>query len=116
MQFSAKALYISVSPYKLRPIADVVRGKNVEQALHWLATCALKKAIPLRKVIESAAANAKQRGGFAESNLFIKKLYVDQGPIRRYFKPGAMGRANIQRSRKSHINVELASIAGKGEV
>jgi large subunit ribosomal protein L22 len=116
MRFSAKALYIPVSPYKLRPIADVVRGKNVQQALLWLATCALKKAIPLRKVIESAAANAKQQNGLAVADLFIEKLYVDQGPIRRYFKPGAMGRANIQRSRKSHINVELASIAGKSEV
>ena len=93
-----------------------MRGKNVQQALLWLATCALKKAIPVKKVIESAAANAMQRGGFAPADLFIEKLYVDQGPIRKYFKPGAMGRANIQRSRKSHINVELASVAGKSEV
>jgi len=115
MHFSAKALYIPISPYKLRPVADVVRGKNVQQALSWLATCALKKAIPVRKLIESAAANAKDQKGLQASDLFIQKLYVDQGPIRRYFKPGAMGRANIQRSRKSHITVELASI-NKSEV
>ena len=116
MRFSAKALYIPVSPYKLRPVADVVRGKNVQQALLWLATCALQKAIPVRKAIESAAANAKQIGGHAPADLFIEKLYIDQGPIRKYFKPGAMGRANIQSSRKSHINVELASIASRREV
>lgn len=116
MRFSAKALYIPVSPYKLRPIADVVRGKNVEQALLWLATCALKKAVPVQKAIQSAAANAKQQGSFNPSDLFIEKLYIDQGPIRKYFKPGAMGRANIQRSRKSHISVELASLADRSEV
>lgn len=108
MRFSAKALYIPVSPYKLRPVADVVRGKSVKQALLWLTTCALKKAVPVRKVIESAAANAQQKG-VEVSDLVIHKLYVDQGPIRKYFKPGAMGRANIQRSRKSHITVELAT-------
>jgi large subunit ribosomal protein L22 len=109
MHFSAKALYIPISPYKLRPLADVVRGKGVEQALSWLRTCALKKAVPVRKVIESAVANAQQKG-VEPSMLVIHKLYIDQGPIRKYFKPGAMGRANIQRSRKSHINVELATL------
>ena len=116
MRFCAKALYLPFSPYKLRPIADVVRGKNVRQALQWLGTCALKKAIPVRKVIESAAANAKNVQGVGPADLFIKTICIDQGPIRKYYKPGAMGRANIQRSRKSHISVELMSVASNNEV
>lgn len=111
MQFRATARYISFSPYKLRPIADVVRGKNVQSALRWLSTCALKRVVPMKKIIESAAANAKNMKGVELSDLYIAKLYIDQGPIRRYFKPGAMGRANMQRSRKSHINVVLESLA-----
>jgi large subunit ribosomal protein L22 len=111
MRFNAKARYIPFSPYKLRPIADVVRGKNAHQALAWLATCAFKRVVPLKKVIESAAANAISLRGMALSDLFIKTICVDQGPIRRYFKPGAMGRSNIQRSRKSHISVVLELIA-----
>ena len=113
MQFCAKARYIPFSPYKIRFVADAIRGKNVYQALQWLATCKLKRAIPIQKVLASAAANAKTLQGVGAGNLFIKTICVDQGPIRRYFKPGAMGRANPQRSRKSHISVVLESIATK---
>lgn len=113
MQFSAKALYIPFSPYKIRFVANAIRGKNVYQALQWLTTCALKRAVPVHKVIASAAANAKTLNGIDATDLIIKTICVDQGPIRRYFKPGAMGRANPQRSRKSHISVVLESIASK---
>jgi large subunit ribosomal protein L22 len=113
MQFSAKARYITFSPYKIRFVADAIRGKNVYQALQWLATCKLKRAVPVQKVIASAAANAKSLKGVLSIDLFIKTICVDQGPIRRYFKPGAQGRANPQRSRKSHISVVLESIATK---
>ncbi len=59
MQFVAKAFHVRMSPYKLRSLADVVRGKNVSYALHWLATHPVRRATPVRKVIESAAGNAK---------------------------------------------------------
>lgn len=108
--FNAKARFIAISPYKLRPIADVIRGKNVHQALMWLSTCALKRVVPLKKAIESAAANALHQEGIEANDLVIHNLFVDQGPIRRYFRPGAMGRSNIQRERKSHINVVLAAL------
>ncbi|HEV2917208.1 MAG TPA: 50S ribosomal protein L22 [Candidatus Babeliales bacterium] len=109
MRFNAKARYIPVSPYKLRPIADVIRGKNVHQALTWLATCSLKRVVPLKKAIESAVANAVHMQGMVANDLIIKIICIDQGPIRRYFKPGAMGRSSIQRERKSHIHVVLES-------
>lgn len=110
MQFGAKAKYIRYSPYKLRPLADVLRGKNVQYALNWLSTCSLKKVMPIRKVIESAVANAKSLQNVEVDNLVVKIICVDQGPTHRYFKPGAMGRANPCRKRLSHISVVLEKI------
>jgi|SRR3989304_7144369 len=113
MQFNAKTKYLSYSPYKLRPLADMVRGKSVEYALLWLATADLKRAVPIRKIIESAAANAKQLQNIGKNSLIVQEICVDQGPINRYFKPGAMGRSNIQRKRFSHIKVTLKPIETK---
>ena len=115
MQFTAKTRYTNFSPYKLRPLVDVVRGKPVSYALHWLATAAMKRATPIKKMIESAAANAKQLQNIERENLVIKEIRVDNGPSLRYFKPGAMGRANVQRRRFSHISVILEP-KGKKEV
>lgn len=107
MQFGAKAKYLRYSPYKLRPLTDVLRGKNVRYALNWLSTCSLKKVVPIKKVIESAVANAKNLQNLEPESLWISKIFVDQGPIYRYFSPGAMGRANPRRKRLSHISVVL---------
>jgi large subunit ribosomal protein L22 len=105
MKFVAKAKFLRFSPYKLRPLADVIRGKNVRFALNWLSTCAVQKAEPIYKVLASAAANAKQLGNFEADQLTISEIRVDQGPINRYFKPSAMGRSNIQRKRSCHMNI-----------
>jgi large subunit ribosomal protein L22 len=107
MQFSAKALYIPYSPYKLRPLANVVRGKSVVYALGWLKTYKSRRTEPLKKALESAVANAKNLKNIDPHELSIKEICVDQGPIHRYFKPGAMGRAMIQRKRLCHISVTL---------
>ena len=109
MVFTAKAKYVRLSPYKLRPLADVVRGKSAVYAINWLSTCALKKAVPLKKLLQSAVANAKSSKNVDGGSLLVKEIKVDQGPIIRYFKPGAMGRANIYRKRLSHMSVILES-------
>lgn len=113
MQFVAKARYIRVSHFKMRPLVDVVRGKNVAYALNWLSTCSLKKAVPVAKLIESAAANAKSLQNLDSRDLIIKDIRVDQGPMFRYFKPGAMGRANIYRKRLSHMSVIVEPVIDK---
>lgn len=110
MEFFAKARYIRYSPFKLRPIVDVIRGKNVRVALDWLFTCKLKRAVPVRKMVESAAANAKNLQQIEAVNLFISDIRVDHGPKYRYFKPGAMGRASMQTKRSSHMSVQLGSV------
>src|SRR5579863_6639142 len=102
MQFSAKIKNLPISPYKLRPFVDVVRGKNVEQAIRWLSTLTVKRSVPIKKMIESAAANAKDLKNIKISDLHIAHISVDGGPIYKYFKPGAMGRSNPYRKRFSH--------------
>lgn len=107
MGFVAKYRNARFSPYKLRPLADVVRGKPASYALRWLSTCALKKAVPLKKVIKSAADSAKYLKDINLENLIVKDIRVDEGRTFRYFKPGSMGRANVYRRRSCHISVEL---------
>ena len=107
MRFTAKALYIPFSPYKLRPLANVLRGKSLVYALGWLRTYKTRRAHPLKKIIESAAANAKNLKSIDRGMLLIKEICVDQGPMHRYFKPGAMGRAMDQQRRLCHISVTL---------
>jgi large subunit ribosomal protein L22 len=107
MNFVAKALYVRFSPFKLRPLVDVIRGKNVYAALNWLNTCQLKRIVPIKKLIESAAANAKSLKNIDVTDLTIQEIKVDHGPTFDYFKPGAMGRANVQKKRSSHLQVRL---------
>ena len=107
MRFLAKAKYVRFSPFKLRPLVDVVRGKNVRYALSLLTGYPMKKTVPVKKLIESAAANAKSLANVEIEDLRIKDIRVDQGPSVRYFKPGAMGRSNVYRKRFSHMSVVL---------
>ncbi|MFA5075398.1 MAG: 50S ribosomal protein L22 [Candidatus Babeliales bacterium] len=111
----AKSKYIRISPYKLRPFVDVIRGYSVNRALAWLQNCEIRRVRPLIKTIFSAYSNGKntQTDISSMEDLVIKDIRVDQGPIIRYFKPGAMGRANIQRKRLSHIQVELTKRLSK---
>ncbi len=107
MQFTAKARFIWYSPYKLRPIAAVIRGQDVTYALNWMSIYRNQRVAPLQKVVESAVANALNKGNVERNLLKIKEIRVDEGPTRRYFKPGAMGRAMPQKKRLSHISVIL---------
>jgi large subunit ribosomal protein L22 len=113
MQFSAKIRFLPISPFKLRPFVDVVRGKNVEQAIKWLSTLTVKRSVPIKKMIESAAANAKDLKNINASDLAIVDIRIDQGATYKYFKPGAMGRSNVYRKRFSHASVILEPFAKK---
>jgi len=109
MEFTANARYLSYSPYKLRPLVDVVRGKNALYAINWLRTYRSQRSEVVSKVLDSVLANAKNLKNIEPENLFIKEIRVDQGPIHRYFKPGAQGRANPQRKRLCHMKIVLES-------
>ncbi len=109
MLAKAKSKFIRISPYKLRPIADVVRGWQLDRALNWLQTCQVRRAQPLIKVVASAFANVKNKHEevVAMSEVVIKEIKVDHGPTVTYFKAGAMGRTALQRKKMSHIEVVL---------
>ncbi len=109
MLAKAKSKYIRISPYKLRPVIDVVRGWQLDRALAWLKTCQMRRVEPLIKVVSSAFANMnnKHEGTMGMHEVTIKEIKVDQGPIVTYFKAGAMGRTALQRKRMSHIEVTL---------
>lgn len=113
MRFSAKVSFLPISPFKLRPFIDVVRGKSVGQAIQWLSTLAVQRSVPIKKMIESAAANAKNLKNIDAADLKISDIRVDHGPIYKYYKPGAMGRSNIYRKRFSHASVILEPFANK---
>ncbi len=113
MQFVSKARYVRFSPFKLRPYVDIIRGENLKHALNLLATIRVKRVVPIQKMLQSAAANAKHLEGIEPEDLVIKDIRVDHGPIIRYYKPGAMGRANIQKKRFSHMSIVIKSLKEK---
>ena len=94
------------SPRKVRLVADVVRGKKINDALATLRFVDKRAAGPFAKVIESAVANAVQAGKKADK-LFIKKVAVDKGMVLKRFMPRARGSASRINKRNSHISVEL---------
>ena len=111
MNFKASARYIKRSPYKLRPIIDVIRGKNAAYALGWLKVYGIAKSLPVKKLLDSAIANAKcQQEDITPQDLVIDEIRVDQGPAYQYFKPSAMGRSAVLRKRLSHISIILKRV------
>ncbi len=109
MQFSAKVQYIRISPSKLRVLVDPIRKKSAKYVIQWLTTLSINRAVPIKKMIESAVANAKHLQDVGIDDLSVKEIRVDQARIQKSYKPGAMGRANPQRKRYSHMKVILES-------
>jgi large subunit ribosomal protein L22 len=107
MEAKAIARYIRISPQKARLVADVIRGRNVEEAINTLRFMPKKGARILRKVVESAVANASQNEAIDVDTLYVKKIFIDGGPMLKRMRPRAMGRANRILKRTSHITIVL---------
>ncbi len=107
MEVRAIGRYIRVSPSKMRLLTKEMRGKRVGEALNLLAFAPQRGAPLLRKVINSAVANAGQRPDIDVDKLFIKHVFADGGPTVKRFRPRAMGRATRIRRRTSHLTVVL---------
>ena len=105
METRAVAKYIRISPQKARLVADVVRGMDVDAAITTLRFMPKKAAKILRKVVESAVANADQAETIDVDTLYIKSILIDGGPMLKRFRPRAMGRATRILKRTSHITV-----------
>lgn len=108
MEVRAVAKYLRISPYKARLVADLVRNKPVDEALVILKFTPKKGAYLIRKTLRSAVANAENSRLMDVDSLFIKSIYVDQGPQLKRWRPRAMGRATRILKPTSHITVVLA--------
>lgn len=107
MEVKASLKYARVGEQKARLVANLVRGKNVDEALKTLTFLNKKTAVLLKKLIESAVANADYKKTVDLDKLYVKTLTVDQGPVMKRWRPRAQGRATGVRKRTSHINVVL---------
>jgi large subunit ribosomal protein L22 len=108
MESSAKLALVRLSPRKTRTVADLVRGKGIQQALNTLTFLPNPSAQILVKLLKSAVANAEQKGVNDIDKLFVKTIFVDGGAVLKRFVPRAMGRASKIRKPTSHISVVLS--------
>jgi large subunit ribosomal protein L22 len=110
MESTADLNYLRVTPRKVRAIADLVRGKNAGTAINLLGLTPKSAAAPLRKLIQSAVANASDlsKGSVDVDRLVVKTITVDQGPMGHRFLPRAMGRATRVNKKTSHVRVVLS--------
>jgi large subunit ribosomal protein L22 len=110
MEAKAIARHIRQSPRKMRLVADLIRGQDVNDAYAILQFNTKKAARPIEKILRSAVANAMYRADeqgdrLDVDELYIKKAYVDEGPTLRRWRARAMGRASPIRKRTSHVTV-----------
>ncbi|MDD5206380.1 MAG: 50S ribosomal protein L22 [Deltaproteobacteria bacterium HGW-Deltaproteobacteria-21] len=107
MEAKAKARFVRVSPRKVRLVMDEIRGMKVDEALKQLSYSPQKGAAILKKLIDSAVANATANADIDVDTLFVKRIFADEGPTWKRFSPRAQGRATRIRKRSSHLTVVL---------
>jgi len=109
MEARASARYLRVTPMKARRVVDVIRGMKADEAAAILRFAPQAASEPVRKVIESAVANAVNNLSADADTLWISQAYVDEGPTLKRFRPRAQGRAYRINKRTSHITVVVES-------
>ena len=111
MEARSVSRFIRLSPRKARVVADLIRGKSVDEALGILALTPKKASPILRKTVLSASANAKSLNesdrAMTDSDIFIKEIRIDEGPTLKRIRPRAQGRAYRINKRTSHISVTV---------
>ncbi len=107
MEAKAVVKYARIAPRKVQLVANLIRGKQIDEALAMLKYTPRAAAPVIEKLIKSAMANAENNHGMDADNLYISEIYANQGPIMKRFRPRAFGRAAAIRKRTSHIGVVL---------
>jgi large subunit ribosomal protein L22 len=110
MEAKAQARYVRVTPQKARRVVDLIRGRRAGEAVAVLRFAPQAASEPIRKVVESAIANARVKAdraseAFDERELVVRAAFVDEGPTMKRFQPRAQGRAFRINKRTSHITV-----------
>lgn len=101
--------YARISPRKIRPVIQLVKGKKPDEAIAILFSVKKKASVYLIELIKSAVVNAQRIPGIELSDLRVSRIVADGGPQMKRFRAGSMGRAGQIRKRTSHITVELDS-------
>jgi large subunit ribosomal protein L22 len=119
MEAKASARHVRVTPQKARRVVDLIRGKQAVEAVAVLQFAPQSASDPIKKVLESAIANARVKAdqaseAFDERNLVISAAFVDEGPTMKRFRPRAQGRAARINKRTSHITVVVTPKTTKG--
>ncbi|QQG45857.1 MAG: 50S ribosomal protein L22 [Candidatus Niyogibacteria bacterium] len=104
----AELNYIRIAPRKLRLVADAIRGKNIDEVRTILKFSKKGAAKPMAKLLESAAANARNNLSSLPKNLYISKLTVDEGPVFKRFMARARGVPSLIRKKTSRVRLVLA--------
>ena len=107
MEAKAVAKYVRMSSSKLKPVTDLVRGKDLNEALTILKFTPGKGSELVEKVVQSAAANAENNHNMNLDDLYVAEINANQGPTMKRWRAGAQGRAGMILKRTSHIYVTL---------
>ncbi|MFV9511655.1 50S ribosomal protein L22 [Tepidibacillus sp. LV47] len=107
MEARAVARYVRISPRKVSLVLDLIRGKDVGEAIAILRHTPKAASPIIEKVVKSAIANAEHNYNMSPENLIVKEAYANQGPTLKRFRPRAMGRASRINKRTSHITIVL---------
>lgn len=102
-----------MAPRKVRAVIDLVRGKQVDAALQLLALTNKQAMLPVKKLIDSAIANATNNFKLNRKDLYIAEIYANEGPTAYRWMPRAFGRATSLRQRSSHVHIVLDDRSGK---
>ncbi len=108
MAFQAKHRFARIGPRKARLLMDLVRGRDVDDAITLLRFSKQRASGMIEKVIRSAVANANERDVAPRNTLFVSQCWVDPGPIIKRFQPKDRGKAYPIKKRTSHLVVEIA--------
>ncbi len=112
MEAFALTKYVRMSPRKVRQVAELIRGKNVDDAINILTFTQKAAAMPVEKTLRSAVANMVNNQDetvrIEPEELYVKEVRVDEGPTMRRFRAGSMGRVMPIRKRTSHIKIVVA--------
>jgi large subunit ribosomal protein L22 len=110
LQAKATVKYIRTSPRKMRRVVDMIRGQHVAEARRILRFSPLGATHDVEKLLDSAIANAEQQPGVISENLVVSKVWVDEGPTLKRFRPRAYGRATKVRKRTSHVTLVVKTM------
>jgi large subunit ribosomal protein L22 len=115
MEVTARLRYVQGSPQKMRLVADLIRGKGVQDAVNILQVTNKYAARHVQKCLKSAIANAENRDDHVDvDRLYVKEVFVDGGPMLKRIQPAPMGRAFRILKRQSHITIKLDTRSGDG--